>query len=254
MANVSVGPTIEQVPNAAQESPVTPVPPPPSASGPAPRQVSAPAPVALKQRRSWRPGLMLLGLFLVVGSMLGGILLLDSVTTTTSVLVAAGDMERGHVVQVSDVRVAEISVEPDLNVLRLDEQRFLGGASSGQPVRVLRGFVPAGTVLSEDHFIEESVAIGPSQALTGVRLESGQYPSALKVGDEVDLFAVQLRSGEADATPIGRAEVWRIWQSVSADDRTEDLVADLLIQADLQPAVVQAHADDALRITIVRSG
>lgn len=208
-------------------------------------------PVTLKQRRSWRPGLLLVGLVLVAGSMLGGILLFDSVTTTTTVLVAAEDLERGQVLEVSDVRVAEISLAPDVNVLTLEEQGFLGGEEAGQPVRALKGFVPAGAVLSEDHFVVRSGVMEADEALVGLRLESGDYPSLLKVGDTVEMYAVQGRSDNAVATLLGTAEVWRVWQAVSEADRTEDLVADLLVEAEVQPIVVQAQAEETLRLTIV---
>lgn len=238
------GPSIEQV-----AVPRTQPPPPSAANGAAP--VPPSRPMALKQRRGWRPGLLLVGLLLVAGSMLGGILLFDSVTTTTTVLVAAQDLERGQVLEVSDVRVAEISLAPDVNVLTLDEQRFLGGEEVGEPVRALKGFVPAGAVLSEDHFIIRSNAMGADEALVGLRLESGEYPSLLKVGDTVEMYSVRGRIDEAAATFLGTAEVWRVWQQVSDVDPTEDLVADLVVKAEIQPAVVQAQAEETLRLTIV---
>jgi hypothetical protein len=183
--------------------------------------------------------------------MLGGILLFDSVTTTTRVLVAAEDLNRGQVLTTGDVRVAEVTVTPEINVLPLDEQRFLGGESVGEPVRVLKGFVPAGSVLTKEHFAEQGELIGRGEALAGARLETGRYPSTLKVGDEVEMFAASPRNTDSDAVYIGRAEVWTVWQAASEEDRTNDLIADLLIAGDLEAAVVQAQAEGSLLLTLV---
>lgn len=225
------------------------VPPPPTQAS-----VVSPTPVALKQRRGWRPGLLLFGLILVVGSMLGGLLLFDSVTTTTRVLVAAEDLNRGQVLTVGDVRVAEVAVPPDVLALELDDQSFLGGESADQPVRVLKGFVPGGSILTKEHFIEQGEVLSFGQALAGVRLETGQYPSTLKVGDTVEIFSASPRNAEAEAVYIGRAEVFTVWQAVSEDDRTEDLIADLLISVDLEAAVLQAQSEGMLLLTLMAEG
>ncbi len=185
--------------------------------------------------------------------MLGGILLLDSVSTTTPVLVAAGDLERGQVLETSDVRVAEVSLAPDVNVLTLEEQAFLGGENIGEPIRALKGFVPAGTLLSEDHFVIRSNLLDEGDVVVGLRLESGDYPSLLKIGDVVEMFDISGRNGDEEAVSVGQAEVWRVWQSISPEDRTEDLVADLVMDDELQSRVVQAHAFDRLRLTVVQT-
>jgi hypothetical protein len=231
------------------------LPPPPKVVAPSPAVDGATrAPAILKHRRGWRPGLLLFGLILVVGSMLAGILLFDSVTTTTRVLVAAEDLNRGQILTTSDVRVAEITVTPEINVLPLDEQRFLGGESAGEPVRVLRGFVPAGSVLTKEHFVEQGELVGANEALVGARLETGRYPSTLRVGDEVEMFAASPRNTGEGAAYIGRAEVWNVWQAASEEDRTDDLIADLLIDADFEAAVLQAQSEGNLLLTLVSDG
>ncbi len=237
------GAAIEQMGAGARSAP-----PPPTPAG------LTQAPVPLKHRRGWRPGLLLFGLLLVVGSMLGGILLFDSVTTTTRVLVAADNLSRGQVLTVSDVRVAEISVSPDVNVLSFEEQSFLGGEAADEPVRVLKGFVPAGAVLTKEHFAEQGELMSPGQALAGVRLETGQYPSTLKVGDTVEIFSASPRNADAEAVYVGRAEIWTVWQAISEDDRTEDLIADLLISVDIEAAVLQAQSEGVLLLTLMSDG
>jgi hypothetical protein len=208
----------------------------------------------LKKRRNWRPGLLSLGLFVIAAAALGGILLINSITRTESVLVAATDLQRGQVLEVQDVRVADIVVAPGVNALKLDEQQYLGGPDAGEPVRVVRGFVPEGAVLSEGHFQEQSKSLQPNEALIGVRLESGEYPSLLDIGDQIELYVVSSRNEEEPAELLGNAEVWAMWQTPSDEDRTLDLVADLVVDESLRPRALQAHADGTLRLTLIRTG
>ncbi|MEM7340485.1 MAG: SAF domain-containing protein [Actinomycetota bacterium] len=245
---MSMGQSLGRTASPTGASPLAPgaTPPPPGAQVAKPGQATS-----LNRRRRWRPGLFALGLATVAAAAIGGIILVQSVSQTESVLVAATDLQRGQVLQVSDVRVADVAVSPDVNVLKLSEQAFLGGESSGEPVRVLRGFVPAGTVLSEDHFQEQNEALAADEALIGLRLESGSYPSLLQVGDSVEIYVVAERVDDATAEFLGVAEVWTMWQTPSEEDRTEDLVADLVVNQGIRAEALQAHSEGRLRLTLI---
>lgn len=209
----------------------------------------------LRSRRRWRPGLLFVGLMLVIGSMLGGLLLFDSVTTTTPVLVAGRDLEAGQVLTGDDVTVVDIALPPGTPALSYDDRSYLGGPEVDEPVRALRGFVPEGAILTREHFLDRSDAVAEGKALLGLRLQSGWYPSGLRLGDRVEVFRVAGRSASDEtATYLGQAEVWRIWRAATEEDPTDDLILDLLIDEELQGPAVQANAEDGLRLTVVRAG
>ncbi len=239
----TTGPTIEHMSGGRQ------APQPPAGND----RIAPPQTSTLRNRRKWRPGLLVVGLILVIGSMLGGLLLFDSVTTTTSVLVAARDLESGQVLDPNvDVTTIEIVLPAGVPALTFDERAFLAGADGGQPVRALTGPIQAGTILHEGFFENRSDLVEPGQALFGMSLATGEFPTQLRLGDRVEIFRVDPRGSAEEGVLVGQAEIWRILQRPSEANPNFELVVDLLIDQPLSEVLVQAESEGALRLTVVR--
>ena len=217
------------------------------------------------------PAWVLGGLLLVLVSALGGMLLFTAGDERTDVLVAAGDLERGHIVQRSDLRVRRIAID-GVDVVTPDElDRLLGQQTIGP--------VPAGALLHPGMFSAES-PIGPDEMVIGAALDPGEFPvSRIPLGVAVELLivttpdampagapAVEPAAGDttppaatgsvpADGAaagdlstvrPIGRGIVVVVEERASGQ-----LLVTVLVRREVGLLAAQAAADDSLRLAIV---
>ena len=208
-------------------------------------------PTTIKSRRSWRPGLLVLSLFLIVGSMLAGLWLYQSTTTRIGVLVAASDLEPGDRLQISDTRVQFIAAEPDFyDTLFTEDQANATGFYGGSLELTVSRSMPAGAPLVRDYLVRNEDLIPAGTAVVGVNLELGSYPNLITDGQTVALQATSSDDELLESITLGEAEVW----SASIDPDDGKLNADLIVRLADQNAVVQAHRNDDLRLTLVDGG
>lgn len=206
-------------------------------------------PTTIKRRRSWRPGLLALSLFLIVGSMLAGLWLYQSTTSRVGILVAATDLQPGDQLTAADTRVQFVAAEPDfLTSLFTDDQANATGFYDGTLDLTVGRSIPAGSPLVRDYLIPEGNLIPAGKAVVGMDLRVGTFPQLLRAGDTVELFFAYDDTDATLSTPLGAAEVW----SVSAGESAEMVVVDLVVELEQQESVVQAHRTDQLRFTVVR--
>jgi hypothetical protein len=183
--------------------------------------------------------------------MLAGLWLYQSSTSKVGVLVAAQDLQAGNQLSASDTRVQYITAETDfLQSLFTENQAKSVGFYAGDQELVVGRFIPAGSPLVREYLVPRERVIPPNKAIVGLRLEAGSYPSALRGGDTVALYAAPNDDDVQQARPLGEASVFRM----RLDERDGDLTADLVVEADTQESIVQAHRNDELRITLIRSG
>ena len=208
-------------------------------------------PTTIKSRRSWRPGLLALSLFLIVGSMLAGLWLYQSTTSRVGVLVAATDLQPGDQLSVADTRVQLVAAEPDfLQTLFTEEQAEATGFYSGGLELTVGRSIPAGSPLVRSYLFPDEAIIPPDKAVVGVSLDAGSYPHAIRDGHTVALQSASTDDDQAEAVPLGEAEVW----SAVVDINSGRLAADLIVDIEDQNAVVQAHRNDLLRVTLINGG
>lgn len=123
---------------------------------------------------------MVLGVALVAVSVLGGVIFWGAAKETAPVLVAASDLQAGHVVSASDLSVAEVKLDGRLATLAIPDSEL--NAVVG---RTLAAPVHAGEML-----IAADLASGPTIGATQVALTVPVSPEALYAG---------LRPGDAVA-------------------------------------------------------
>ncbi len=217
-------------------------PPPPSAGSVA---VAGTQPVRIG-RRKWRPGLLLGGTALVVGSMLAGLMLFSSGRTTSPVLVAAHDLVPGESLTNDDFVLRDVALDGTFEAVTLSEKNAIFADGVTRTVQV---FVPEGSIVTERHFVARTEAVPQGKTVVGMKLKAGDYPAGIAIGDKVALFGTGDQS-TASAADLGIGEV----RYALIDDRTGDLVADVMIDETVRLKVIQAKAVDRLILGLVRNG
>ncbi len=216
--------------------------------------LEGPSVVSLSPPKRRRPSWVLLGVLMVGLAALVGAYVLVIVTDTVQVMVAAGDLAPGEPIDPSDLRVVEMGRTAELRAIQPADQGLIVGLA---PV----GPVPAGTVLNMGLFVPLAETVPPGQVVVGASFDAGSVPTAsLGPGDVVGLLAaVDTGSGTAssvgsaapvEAAVLGEATVFAVQAAVSPQSSSGRVWVSLLVDEELQAAVVQAAADDRLRLSL----
>ena len=217
-----------------------------------PAAVEGASVVSLSPPKRRRPSWVLLGVLLVGLAALIGAYVLVMVSDTVQVMVAARDLPPGEPVGADDLRVVEMGRTAELRAIQPADQGLIVGLA---PV----GPVPAGTVLNTGLFVPLAESVPAGEVVVGASFDAGSVPTAtLGPGDVVVLLAaVDTSSGVAagpvgelvEARVLGEATVFAVGGAEAADASGRVRVS-LLMEEELQAGVVQAAADDRLRLSL----
>lgn len=181
-----------------------------------------------------------LGVLLVVGGALGAVLWHASLTSDATVVVAARDLPKGHVIGPTDLRAATVQGATGLALLPGEEaHRMLG--------RTLLADVPAAAPLVPSLGTERP-ALASDEALVSVALAAGHAPAELAPLDLVRVVVVTRDQLGAVAQPElveHLAEVWSVAVPGEFDPTT--LVT---LRAPLELATAVAAADH-VRLAVI---
>jgi len=207
--------------------------------------------VAEPRHRS--PAWLLGGSLLVVMSALGGVLLFSSRDDRVEVLVAAGELRMGDVVERQDLRIERIAIDGGLAVVDPSEV----GEILGQYVVAA---VPDGTLVNRAMFSASS-GLGADEMEVGAALDPGEFPqSDLPVGAYVELLVSAPPPGQAAGSvtaPGGDGETVARSIGTGIVTRSEErangqLLVTLRVSTDVGLRVTQAATEDTLRVVLVR--
>ncbi len=181
------------------------------------------------------------GVLVTVVFALGAVLWHLSAVEKVSALVVASNVERGEVIDASDVRVAYVSSDDSL--ARLD------GSQLDRVVgRVALVDLAEGTLLTTS-VVADAAAVEEGDGVVGLSLDPGAYPArGLAPGDRVNVVrSADVADLDADPTVIARdATVFAVDELAS--DRL--LVSVLAAEADAE-AVAAAASAGGLRLVLV---
>lgn len=181
------------------------------------------------------------GVLVTVVFALGAVLWHLSAVEKVSALVVASSVERGEVIDASDVRVVYVSSDDSL--ARLD------GSQLDRVVgRVALVDLAEGTLLTTS-VIADAAAVEEGDGVVGLSLDPGAYPArGLAPGDRVNVVrSADVADLDADPTVIARdATVFAVDELAS--DRL--LVSVLAAEADAE-AVAAAASAGGLRLVLV---
>lgn len=178
---------------------------------------------------------------------LGGAALYAAATSTRLVLVAAVDLDPGHVIAPSDLRAVELAESGGLPTVGVDEQASVVG-------RVGRGPIPAGTVLNPGLLTSADAAVPVGQAIVGASLEPGAAGGgSIATGDLVQALGAGANPagltgarGSDTAEVLAEGRVWSVEPPSSGS--AGRLVVTVAVPEDRAAAVAQAAADGRLRL------
>jgi hypothetical protein len=180
-----------------------------------------------------------LGVLLVAGSALGGLVWYRSATAPQTVVVAAGDLPRGHVLTAADLRAATVSGTEGITLITGDDARRL----LGQAVRV---DLAAGTPLTPA-VVAETAPLDPGEALVATAVGPGEYPPSLAAGDLVRIVVTAdpetgaVSSDGGTERPAGMAdEVAEVWELAEPTDVDPHAVVTLRVSLELATRVAEA--------------
>jgi hypothetical protein len=204
---------------------------------------SQPATGLPKPARRRRPLLALVGVLLAASAAALVAALLNAATATTLVWATAGDVRRGDLVESGDLVAVEISASA--------AERLLAASAESRDMLVGRVWsvdLPAGELLSPA-LATERISVAEGQALVGLRLGPGEFPTAgLRPGDVVMVVEAAVQQGTEPTVLVESAVVEAV--AVLGD---QGIAASRLITLSVpaEAAAAVANAGSAARASIV---
>lgn len=165
---------------------------------------------------------------------------IDQAQQRTPLLVAARDLEVGHVLSRGDLRVAEIGLSPGIAAIPASEAEDLEGRTVAAPVSA--GQVLAETIVSSERPLAQgegalSLAIPPQHALAG----------SLAAGEDVSLLATE-GDGPAARTTVVAARVRVLSVDTVPLQGTEAVAVTVAVPLNEAPALAHAGAVSVLDV------
>lgn len=174
-----------------------------------------------------------LGLVLVVGGALAASLLAAKRTETVQVVAAATALDRGH----------EIGA-PDLVAVDMEAQ-FAGGMTSASEAKDLLGKrlavdVPAGSPIMAG-ILDTAPVLGPGEEVVALRVEVGDVPTSIAVGDAVRIALVPDPSVSTDTAVTEFDRPATVWDVEPPSEMNPDFVVSLKVPVEFLAKAAMAE-------------
>jgi hypothetical protein len=169
------------------------------------------------ERKKKRVPDMAVGIALIALGVIGSMALYRSASATVSVVGVTRDLDRGQVIDASDLQAIRISPE---------SARFFVDASNAGSLlgRTLSVSVLSGTPLSES-MMSTALPLGPDEALTSAAVPIGNIPVKLATQDKVRLVLTPDATITNASPPLLFDEVVTIW----AIEQSEELNSAVIV-------------------------
>jgi hypothetical protein len=169
------------------------------------------------ERKKKRVPEMAVGIALIALGIIGSMALYRSASATVSVVGVTRDLDRGRVIDASDLQAIRISPE---------SARFFVDASNAGSLlgRTLSVSVLSGTPLSES-MMSTALPLGPDEALTSAAVPIGNIPAKLATQDKVRLVLTPDATITNASPPLLFDEVVTIW----AIEQSEELNSAVIV-------------------------
>jgi hypothetical protein len=169
------------------------------------------------ERKKKRVPEMAVGIALIALGVIGSMALYRSASATVSVVGVTRDLDRGQVIDASDLQAIRISPE---------SARFFVDASNAGSLlgRTLSVSVLSGTPLSES-MMSTALPLGPDEALTSAAVPIGNIPAKLATQDKVRLVLTPDATITNASPPLLFDEVVTIW----AIEQSEELNSAVIV-------------------------
>jgi hypothetical protein len=165
-----------------------------------------------------------LGLTLVVGGALGASLLATKRTATVEVVAAATDLLRGQEIAADDLVAVEM------------ESQFASSMTSAGEAAELLGKrlaidVPAGSPILPG-VLDAAPVLGVGEEVVALRIEVGDVPTSIAVGDQVRIVLVPDPSLSTDTAVTEFDQPAMVWDVEQPSENNPDYVVSLKVPAE----------------------
>ena len=201
-------------------------------------------PVRVAGTRVKRVPWVALGVILVVAGALMFGLMVQSAGARKAAVVAERDINAGQVIEPGDLRVVDVAIDGAASTVpAADRGRLVGKTATSR--------IPAGALLSRGQFADGS-GVAPGRLVVGALLGPGGLPVPnLRVGDEVTLLeARDTESSSSDNEPLGGASIYLVTPGSQPGTQFVSLVVD----ESLAQRVADAAAAQRLRLLLRPGG
>lgn len=186
------------------------------------RRNSSAQPKAKAERdRKPRVPEMALGLVLVLGGALAASTLASKRTDTIQVVAAAADVERGRPFEADDLIAVEI------------ENRFAHSMIAATDASSLLGRVPVADIPEGSPILpailQSAPTLGIGEEVVSLRIEIGDVPPAIGVGDLVRVVLVPDPSLSVDTAPTETDQPAKVWDILEPTESNADYVVSLVV-------------------------
>ncbi len=166
---------------------------------------------------------------------------LQAYSKRVPVVVANGEIERGQVVDVGDVKVVELSGVSGLNTYN-NPNDLVGKIAT---VSLVDGDVLSSSTVSE------TIGLGDDQSVTGLVVGPGQYPTKdLKPGDLVDVIAAGSTDDGGGTRLASGVRIHAVLQPEDVGSRTDLLVSVVLDDDQATAVAAQVEQPGGIRLTL----
>ncbi len=194
----------------------------------------------IRQRR--RPAFIALGVALIIVCALGALWLVDRLSTTTPVVVAAADVPEGQRLTAEDLTVTDVTVPSGVATVPGSDLDTLIGQRAVGPLE-------EGTLLAPGDVSGEQFPASGT-AVVGVRVSSGQIPTNdVDPGDPIQIIGTPR---EGDDPPTGDAPVITgTVQAISTPSAEGEVVVDVLVSTDQSATLAALSATGRISVVLV---
>lgn len=190
-------------------------------------------------RRPVRVPELAFGLVLVIGGALAASLLASKRTETVEVVAAASDLGRGHEIGTGDLVAVEMEWRFAKALTRATDAKELLG-------KRLATSVPAGSPIMPG-VVEETPALGAGEEVVALRIEVGDVPTSIAVGDSVRIVLVPDPSVSTDTAVTEFDQPATVWEVEPPSETNPDYVVSLKVPSEfLAKAAVAERTKIAL--------
>jgi Flp pilus assembly protein CpaB len=193
-----------------------------------------------------------IGLLLMTVAVLGGASLIRNAQARTPVLVAAGSVQPGEVIEASDLRVAEISLPAGVSYLSASMEGEIEGRVAAEPLW-------DGKVLATGSVAETPPLAAGMVAITLLLPPESAVGGSVRAGDNVAVLSspgVNEAGGdqESSATTILLTEVPVLSVRQASTAEGEGLLVTLTLRLEEARAVAEARASGRVDLALLPGG
>lgn len=176
-------------------------------------------------------------MLLMVGGGLGGLLLFRQYNQRTPAVVVTAPVAHGEIVPRDALAVTEVALDQNVTTI---------GALSDVVGRVAAHDLAPGELVTANDLTTGALLVGPNQAVIGLLLEPGQYPTRdVTAGDLVDVFAP---GTETAGRPL--AVGLPIYDVVESSNDGRTLLVSLIVEERDAAVIFDAAEAEGVRLSL----